>query len=133
MSKKTRTPNDKKYFTIEEANKTLPLVKQIVTDISTLANSMKERHERMESLTGPAREELEDSLASDQERMQELCDELHKLGIELKDFFTGLVDFPCWQDGREIYLCWRLDEPTIGHWHEVWAGFSGRRPLAIEN
>ena len=132
MSKKSRTPTDKKYFTIEEANKTLPLVKQIVGDISKLAHSMKERHERLEDLTGPAKEEVEDSLSNDQDRMQELCDELNKLGIELKDFFTGLVDFPCWQDGREIYLCWRLDEPTIGHWHEVWAGFSGRRPLQVE-
>jgi hypothetical protein len=133
MSKKTRTPTDKKYFTIEEANKTLPLVKKIVGDISTLAHSMKERHNSLENLAGPAREEVEDSLEADQDRMHELCDELHKLGIELKDFFTGLVDFPCWKDGREIYLCWRLDEPKIGHWHEVWAGFSGRRPLQLDN
>ncbi len=132
MSKKNRTPTDKKYFTIEEANRTLPLVKRIVTDITTLAHSMKGRHERLEDLTGPAREEAEDALQNDQDRMHELCDELHKLGIELKDYFTGLVDFPCWKDGREIYLCWRLDEPTIAHWHEVWAGFSGRRPLQVE-
>lgn len=131
MSKKS-TPNDKKYFTIEEANKTLPLVKKIVGDIAKLANSMKERHESLDNLAGPAKEEVEDSLESDQDKMQELCDELHKLGIELKDYFTGLVDFPCWKDGREIYLCWRLDEPKIGHWHEVWAGFSGRRPLHVE-
>jgi hypothetical protein len=130
--KKDRAPTDKKYFSIEEANKTLPLVKKIVGDISTLAHSMKQRHEKLENLTGPAREEVEDSLEGDQDRMQELCDELHKLGIELKDYFTGLVDFPCWKDGREIYLCWRLDEPSISHWHEVWAGFSGRRPLHVE-
>jgi hypothetical protein len=132
MSKRDRAPADKKYFTIEEANRTLPLVRRIVTDITTLAHAMKERHERLEDLTGPAREEAEDALQSDQDRMHELCDELHKLGIELKDYFTGLVDFPCWKDGREIYLCWRLDEPTIAHWHEVWAGFSGRRPLQVE-
>jgi hypothetical protein len=125
----TPPPTDKKYFSLSEATKMLPLVKAIVGDISILAHSMRERHERMLGLTGPAREEVEDSLDQDQHRLQELVDELNQLGIELKDFFTGLVDFPCWSNGREIYLCWKLGEPTIGHWHEIWAGFAGRRKI----
>ncbi len=125
----TLPPTDKKYFTLAEANKTLPLVNAIVTDISALAHSMKERHEQMQDLTGPAREEIEDSLQVDQDRMQELVDELSALGVELKDFFTGLLDFPCWKNGREIYLCWKLGETTIGHWHEIWAGFAGRKRI----
>jgi hypothetical protein len=126
-------PTDKKYFTVAEANKTLPLVKAIVTDISALANSMRERHEALEDKVGPAREEIEDSLEQDQDRMQELVDELSGLGVELKDFFTGLLDFPCWANGREVYLCWKLGEPVIGHWHEVWAGFAGRKKLRNES
>jgi hypothetical protein len=122
-------PTGKKYFSLAEANKSLPLVKVIVADISTLAHSMKERHDRLEDLSGPAREEIENSLEQDQDRMQELVDELSELGVELKDFFTGLIDFPCWANDREIYLCWKLDEPAIGHWHEVWAGFAGRKKL----
>jgi hypothetical protein len=124
------TPTDKKYFTLTEATKMLPLVKAIVTDITTLADSVRDRHERMRELTGRAREEVEDSLENDQDRLQELVDELQGLGIELKDYFTGLVDFPCWANDREIYLCWKLGEPTIGHWHEVWAGFAGRKPIS---
>jgi hypothetical protein len=107
----------------------LPLVKAIVADISALAHSMKERHDRLEDLSGTAREEIEGSLEQDQDRMQELIDELSELGVELKDFFIGLVDFPCWANDREICLCWKLDEPDIGHWHEVWAGFAGRKKL----
>lgn len=125
----TPPPSDKKYFTPAEATKMLPLVKAIVADISTLAHSMRERHEKMEDLAGPAREEIEDSLADDQHRLQELVDELQELGVELKDFFSGLIDFPCWTNGREISLCWKLDEAAIGYWHEVWAGFAGRRKL----
>ena len=122
-------PAGKKYFTLDEANKTLPLVKVIVADISRLAHSMKERHEQLEDLSAVARQELEDSLEQDQDRMQELVDELADLGIELKDFFTGLVDFPCWVDDREVYLCWKLDEPAIDYWHEVWSGFAGRKKI----
>jgi len=39
------------------------------------------------------------------------------------------VDFPCWMDEREVYLCWKLDEPEVSHWHEVDAGFAGRQKL----
>ena len=122
-------PTDKKYFTQAEATKMLPLVKAIVADISTLAHSMRDRHEKLEDLEGYAREEIEDSLANDQHRLQELVDELQELGVELKDFFSGLIDFPCWSNDREVCLCWKLDEPAIGYWHEVWAGFAGRRKL----
>jgi hypothetical protein len=122
-------PTDKKYFTREEAAKTLPLVRAIVGDIAALANVMRDRHERMQELTGPARDDAEDQIENDQDRMQELVDELSTLGVELKDFFSGLVDFPCWMNDREVYLCWKLGEPVIDHWHEVWAGFAGRQKL----
>ena len=51
------------------------------------------------------------------------------VGVELKDPFSGLVDFPAWRHGHEVYLCWRLGEPDVAHWHELDAGFAGRRPL----
>jgi len=55
---------------------------------------------------------------------------LERLDIVVRDLERGLVDFPALIDGREVYLCWLLDEPAIGHWHGVEAGFAGRRPLA---
>jgi hypothetical protein len=42
---------------------------------------------------------------------------------------TGLVDFRTMRDGRAVYLCWRLGEDAIRYWHELDAGFAGRRPL----
>jgi len=47
----------------------------------------------------------------------------------LKDYFTGLVDFPSRLDGREVYLCWRFGEDEIAHWHELDAGFAGRQKI----
>ena len=61
--------------------------------------------------------------------MHEYEQELKNLGIELKDYYTGLIDFPCWMDGREVYLCWRLGEPEVAYWHELEAGFAGRQKL----
>ena len=55
--------------------------------------------------------------------------ELTDLGVEMKGFDVGLVDFPGEMDGRPVCLCWRLGEPAVAHWHERDAGFAGRRPL----
>jgi hypothetical protein len=63
--------------------------------------------------------------------MQEYVDELAKLGVDLKDPETGLVDFPCFHQGREVSLCWRLGEEKVEHWHEVQAGFSKRQPASL--
>jgi hypothetical protein len=61
--------------------------------------------------------------------MHEYEQELKKLHVELKDYFTGLIDFPCWMDEREVLLCWKLAEPEVSHWHELDSGFSGRQKL----
>jgi hypothetical protein len=57
-------------------------------------------------------------------------EDLAKRGIVLRDADTGLFDFPSLREGRLVYLCWRPDEEDeVGFWHEVDAGFPGRKPL----
>jgi hypothetical protein len=56
-------------------------------------------------------------------------EQLERLDIVVRDLERGLVDFPAVIDGREVYLCWLLDEPQVTHWHAVESGFAGRRPL----
>jgi hypothetical protein len=59
-----------------------------------------------------------------------LTTELHELGIQLKDYTRGLIDFPTMREGRVILLCWQLGEgEEIEWWHEVEDGFTGRKPL----
>jgi hypothetical protein len=133
----------KKYYTVAEANATLPLIRAIVRDITELAHDLRERHERLGrvrandrfSLSDAHQEEIAQAHAEferGQERMQEYERELRQLGVELKEYLTGLIDFPCWMNGREVYLCWRQGEPDVGHWHEVEAGFAGRQKLMAD-
>lgn len=56
-------------------------------------------------------------------------EDLDRLEIVVRDLERGLVDFPALRDGQEVYLCWLVDEPEVGHWHDPEAGFAGRRPL----
>ena len=55
--------------------------------------------------------------------------EFEERGIVLRDLDRGLIDFPSIRDGREVYLCWIDGEPDIAFWHELDAGFAGRREL----
>ncbi|QDT46331.1 DUF2203 domain-containing protein [Symmachiella dynata] len=139
------TTFDGKLFTVEEARKTLPLVRAIVGDIVRQAKDVRERQDRLKHLhhsqvkrsqesdaDNPYREEveqIEQELRRDEEKLQEYVDELQELGVEFKDFERGLVDFPHMMDGRVVYLCWHLGEEELAYWHEVDAGFSGRHSL----
>jgi hypothetical protein len=144
MSPSKRLRSKRKFFSVAEANAMLPLLRSILQDVTALANSLRERQDRLarvHSDTGGRPidaydEELaqvEEQLESDRERMKEYESELKKLGVELKDYFTGLVDFRSLRDGREVYLCWKLGEPEVAHWHELEAGFAGRQKLTAQS
>ena len=57
-------------------------------------------------------------------------EQLHEIGVLVKDADRGLVDFPSLRDGEVVELCWLDGEPEVAHWHHVGAGFAGRQPLA---
>lgn len=63
------------------------------------------------------------------ERFGRISSEIQEMGVMVKDLDKGLCDFPHQRDGRIVYLCWKQDEDEIGWWHDVDAGFDGRRPL----
>ena len=109
----------KRLFTREEAERALPLVRQIVQDI--LADAARVRTLAPED---PERETL-------QAELEEHMGELEEMGCYFKDgsFSTGLVDFPSVIDGRTVFLCWRSDEKALSWYHPVEEGFQGRRPL----
>ena len=65
-------------------------------------------------------------------RINGFVDELTAVGCVLKGFEDGLVDFYGLQEGRLVFLCWRLGEEGVGHWHELDAGFAARRPITPE-
>jgi hypothetical protein len=55
---------------------------------------------------------------------------LESLGVQLKDYSQGLIDFPSMRDGRVVLLCWKADEgDQLEWWHDLETGFAGRQPL----
>lgn len=134
----------RKLFTVEQANAALPLVRAIAKDLAELSRDVVERRERLAALqAGRERQTrdvyseevtaIESELEHDAERLHEYVDELRQLGVDPKNGPEGLIDFPAQLEGRPVYLCWKLGEAEVLHWHEVDAGFRGRQLLVAES
>ncbi len=129
----------RKYFTVEEANKALPLVRMILGDIVRQSRVVEDLQQRLSIVSRERRrpsndlytEELAQSqaeLEAEDAKLRSYIDELKRLGVEFKGP-DGLCDFYSIMDGREVFLCWRLGEPEVSYWHDLDAGFVGRQPL----
>ena len=119
-------------FTLAQANSSLPLVKRIVADIVKAHALASSRRDALETATGTKEAAVaQQSLEMAIERLEDLVDELEDVGAELKDYQSGLVDFVGRHEGRDVYLCWKLGEEAIAYWHELDAGFAGRKPIAL--
>jgi hypothetical protein len=124
-----------KIFTVQEANALLPDVRKIVGKIqrahrklSQYRDDAKKASEAAERGGGGFTDGV--AYASDLLALTAKLSELEDLGVQLKDFERGLIDFPSLRDGRVVLLCWQLGEgDELEWWHDVDAGFAGRTPL----
>lgn len=127
-----------KFFTLSEANRTLPLVKRIVQDMASFYPSWKDLVSRYEVIAAEARPDwgespeqlsLKSQIDDVARRINACLVELEQIGCEFKGFEEGLVDFHGKLEDREILWCWKMGEDRITHWHELDAGFAGRQPI----
>ncbi len=132
--KQRRSPRQSaRVFTLKQANRTLPLVSRIVTDIVRQHKKVCDLEDIYQRPGPGAPEEgriaLREKCLAEVEFLRELGDELAAVGCQLKDWRRGIVDFFAIRDGRPIEFCWRLGEDRISHWHETDAGFRARQPM----
>lgn len=121
-----------KYFSAEQANAALPLVRRVVQDIVEQYQIIMSNHAKLQQdrLADEERQQAEAVQAEATEKMNSLAGELSDIGCELKDWECGLVDFPARLEGRDVFLCWKLGEEQVSQWHEIHAGFTGRESIA---
>jgi hypothetical protein len=124
-----------KLFTIEEANALLPAVRQILRKIKRSRRQLS-KYRNAAKLASEGAEQggggMEGGVhyATILTNFTEEIAELDALGVQLKDFDRGLVDFPSLRDGKVVLLCWQLGEgDELEWWHDMDAGFGGRTPL----
>lgn len=131
----TEHPATAPTYTVELANRALPLVRRIVADLVADYGAWQAAVQEFEALgagtTGDRRAESVQRaarrLAAD---IQGYLGELAALGLQCKSLEEGLIDFPGEIDGEPALLCWKLGEPDVAWWHTPDTGFAGRRPIA---
>jgi len=126
-----------RLFTVDEANALLPAMRALTERIQKNIQRLKSQSKTV------IRDEQRDPGAADfMERLQENS-EIARLVAEVKDGVKqiesygcickgaerGLIDFPCLLGTEVVFLCWQQGEPTVSYWHQIEAGFAGRRPL----
>ena len=123
-------PRPRRRFTLAQANRALPLVRRIVADVVRSNHEAAQDQTRLETCTSAQQSAIQHSLQATLEHLQDYLDELADIGCELKDSRIGLIDFVGRHKGHDVYLCWKLGEEKIEHWHELQAGFMGRQPIS---
>lgn len=123
-----------KLFTLDEANELLPEIIPKLESIQRLYAEIESLREEARMAAGASEfgggMEGGTGYVNTLYKVGKLTTELHQLGIELKDYTRGLIDFPSMRGDRVVLLCWQLGEgDRIEWWHEHDAGFAGRQPL----
>jgi hypothetical protein len=129
-----------RFYAIDEANAALPDVERILVALRDQREELIELRDRVVAAS-PAEGETPTTSAAEQIRllrlgMQGLIDQMQagvarliEMDVTLRDISTGLIDFPALVSGRPIWLCWRLGETDVAHWHAHDEGYDTRRPL----
>jgi hypothetical protein len=124
----------KRNFTVEEAEALLPTVenklnelkfyKDAIVTLSSLCIYSQDEHENVLNLIRSRREHHKLL-----HRFFNTLEELHSLGLILRDLDTGVVDFYALHKNKEIFLCWQTGEMQISYWHEINEGYTNRHPI----
>lgn len=123
-----------KRFTLEEAEALIPDLERIfdaALELAAKAEAKAEQVRRLEASQGdPAQLAIErGQLLFLAGGINDWLKRIQDLGAVVKGIEPALVDFPSRLGGREVYLCWRLGEKSVTHYHGVEEGFAGRKPL----
>ncbi|HEY3237850.1 MAG TPA: DUF2203 domain-containing protein [Polyangiaceae bacterium] len=134
-----------KLFTIEEINDLIPSLSRLVAEQLALQGEIERGLAALARSSGGLPNSIEVDESDDPELAQlkrELKDRIlqyetgwgkvQTLGAVIKDPQIGLLDFYGSLDGRLVCLCWRYGEKSLGFYHDLEAGYAGRRPIEPE-
>lgn len=128
-----RPAQHRRHFTVAQADRSLVLLKRIVADVILGYQVLFDLQEVLEAAEAHGRtmqiQACRSRLQSAVDKLQDCLNELNEMGVEIRDWALGVVDFPAMADGREVHLCWQFGEPRVMHWHEYDAGDAGRQPI----
>jgi len=126
------------YFTISSANEKLPMVIEKFKNVTRLKNEIMKIEQQLSSSLSPTSNfeqyvTIKQNLNSILSKFYQAIEDLENTGVVIKGIDEGLLDFPAKRFDDEIWLCWKQGETEIKFWHEKDIGFSGRKPISVDD
>jgi hypothetical protein len=126
-------PSMPRYFTLQEANDSLVTIRPLMDEIQTIRQKILAKKPEVwpvvERAAGNGGSQAASKLVEEFERLDTLVHKVQDTGALFKDINLGLLDFPAMKAEREVYLCWKYGEDDIAFWHEIEAGYAGRKRI----
>lgn len=117
----------------------IPVLEGIFKELIPLKRTIENQQAEIDALeiildenTPKVRAELFEKSREFNELVDEFNDwikQVEHTGAILKDVDQGLVDFYGLVEGKMVFLCWKLGEPIVAHWHEIGSGFAQRKEI----
>lgn len=126
-----------RLFSVRTANAELARLRPLVARLPAIRRELEHTIELLEAISPAERANgrrfaafpLEQRIRELEDEVGDLAEAFDAAGVLIKDVEMGIVDFPARLNGGIVLLCWRIDEPAIGFWHELEDGFDGRKPI----
>jgi len=122
----------KKHYTREEASALLPQIRLWFKRILQLRGELEKLEKRVNAKMKEGVDSGGDTVNQWVRTMAEInhvFQEFHQREIQIKDLERGLIDFPAFVGGKEVFLCWEQDEEEVEFWHDIDSGYAGREKL----
>jgi len=117
-----------RFFDIPEANRLVPYLDRAFREVRLLTEQARKLTEQMDQLEPWQVADLRQDCDRVLLKIRDAVRQVEEMGLEVKSI-DGLVDFRAILEEREVYLCWHFGEEQVTHWHELDAGFAGRKPI----
>lgn len=121
-----------KHYTRDEARALLPQVRQWLAELTELRQELHRQEEMLSGMLASGNDvggAVVNRWVKTAARIRDVLRNFHEREIQIKDLDRGLIDFPAFVGGQEVFLCWEKDEEDIEFWHDLDSGYAGRERL----
>lgn len=125
-------PQFSKHYTRDEARQLLPQITEWLNELRQARDLLNHFDEQLTKELASGMDlggEMVNRYIGTLAKVREILQRFNHRQIQVKDLDRGLIDFPAFIAGKEVFLCWESGEDDIEFWHHLDTGYAGRERL----